>query len=33
MQQNITVTSKYDLGELKWVVFDECDKVKEDTLI
>lgn len=33
MQQNLTVTSKYDLGELKWVIFDECDKVQEDNLI
>lgn len=32
MQQNLSVTSKYDLSELKWVVFDECDKVKEDTI-
>lgn len=32
MQQNLTVSSKYDLSELKWVIFDECDKVKEDTL-
>jgi len=32
MQQNLTVSSKYDLSELKWFIFDECDKVKEDTL-
>lgn len=22
----------FDLTELKWVVFDECDKIKDDSL-
>lgn len=23
--------SQFDLSELKWVVFDECDKIKDDS--
>ena len=32
MQEKLKVAGKFDLSELKWIVFDECDKVKEDTL-
>ena len=32
MQQKLGAKTNFDLSELKWVIFDECDKVKEDTI-
>lgn len=33
MQEKLSKTSDFDFSELKWITFDECDKVKEDTLV
>jgi superfamily II DNA/RNA helicase len=32
VQQKFAQTTNFDLSELKWVVFDECDQLKEDSL-
>ena len=33
VQQKFGQPGNFDLSEMKWVIFDECDQLKEDSLL